>query len=111
MALVLRKLFETSCHPFMRVTETFFQAQYLLAHYAKAKVPRFNRTCMARANRDLMYAIATHRDEQVRRGNERKVMLPMDIFPQREYLLRPAPISQPTALISSAGSACRPTHA
>src|SRR6266849_3904678 len=104
MALVLRKLLETSCHSFMRVTETFFEAQYLLAHHAKAKVPRFNRTCMDRANRDLVHAIAGHGDEWVRSGNEGKFLLLVHIFPQREYLLWPASMSQPTALVSWVGS-------
>src|SRR5260370_34591487 len=104
MALVLRKLFETFCLSFRRVAETFSQAQYLLAHHAKAPVSRLNRTCMDRANRDLMHAIASHGDECVRSGNEGKFLLPVHIFPQRKHLLRPASMSQPTALVSWVGS-------
>src|SRR5260370_38067082 len=100
MSFVLRKLLETFCHAFVRVTETFFQAKYFLSHHAKAEVSGFNRACMDRTHRDFMHSIAGHGNERVRERDERKSLLPIYIFPQREYLLRPASMSQPATLVS-----------
>src|SRR5260370_15620244 len=104
MAFLQRKLFKTFCHAFMRVSETFFQAEYLFSHHAKAEVSRFDYSCMDRTHRDLMHAIAGHRDERVRNRDERKLLLPIHIFPQRDYLLLPATMSQPTTLVPGVSS-------
>src|SRR5260370_617636 len=59
---------------------------------------------MDRTHRDLMHAMGGHRGERVRNREERKLLLAIQIFPQREYLLRPATMSQPTTLVPGVSS-------